>query len=44
MENLRRKDQDTSAMTAGAGLRHTGEAVGLGCAPRGLVVILDWLE
>jgi hypothetical protein len=45
MENLRRKDQYTSAMTAEAG--------GRGCVPRRLtdahhshrlVVILDWLE
>lgn len=51
MENLRRKDQDTSAMTAeaggpavGSGLRHPVEAVGRGCAPLRLVVILGWLE
>jgi len=42
MENLRRKDQDTSTMTTGP--RHPGGAVGLGCAPRRLVVMLDWLE
>ena len=43
MENLRRKDQYASAMTAeaggpavGAGLRHPVEAVGRGCAPRRL--------
>ena len=42
MENLRRKDQDTSAMTTG--LRHAVEAVGRGCVPRWLVVTLDWLE
>ena len=51
MVNLRRKDQDTSAMTAeagdpavGTGLRYPVEAVGRGCAPRWLVVTLDWLE
>jgi len=44
MENLRRKVQDTSAMIARAGLRFPVEAVGRGCAPRWLVVTLDWLE
>ena len=51
MENLRRKYNYTSAMTAeagdpevGAGLRHPVEAVGRGCASHRLVVILEWLE
>ena len=48
MEYLRRKEHHTSAMAAGAGLRHPVEAVGRGCAPRlpptRLVVILDRLE
>jgi hypothetical protein len=51
MENLRRKDHHTSAMTAeaggpavGAGLRHTVEAVGCGSVSRRLLVVLDWLE
>ena len=53
MEYLRRKVHHTSAMAAGAGLRHPVEAVGRGCAPRllpdahhshRLVVNLDRLE
>lgn len=51
MENLRCKEHHTSVMTAraggptvGSGLRYPGEAVGYGCAPRRLVLILDRLE
>ena len=51
MKNLRRKEHHTSAMTpeaggpaVGPGLRHPAGAIGRGCAPRRLVVILGWLE